>query len=789
MKEIKKKAGKKIAAIVISALVFGAVCLLDFAGAFRFLEFKSYDFRVRLFAESRKPSDKIVVVLLRNESLEWAQRERGWGWPWPRKAYAEMLDFFKLSGADSVAFDIIFSEPSVFRNSRQDEIIDNMMQNLEMAQAAIAEGQSRGPMLREVMRSLGELSAREDDASFARASQEFGRAVQTVLFTRQSNVFNWPPDLDNPVFNLSGFENFPHRFDSHGAQGALLPIQEIRNSAGALGCITGTSDSDGVFRRMNVFSLFDGKAVPGLSSASLIVSGYGNDISFNQKNNSIRWGGFNIPVDRNGASLLRFRGDLSRYFPYNAEHILQSLEAVNKGEEPILPLEDFEKAHVFIGYWADGLYDTFSTPIASVYPGMGMHITMLDNILMGDFIRESGRWVNLLILLILVSLTVSLCLFSHRISIPVAGTLLAVTGIIAVTFAAFIWGGLWLLMVMPFAGIIAAFITATLYNYRTEGHQKRFIKSAFSQYLSPKVIEQIIADPSQLKLGGEKREMTAIFTDVRAFSTIAEALGDPQKLVELLNFYLTRMSNIILENQGTIDKYEGDAIIAFFGAPVHFDNHASLACRSAVRMKKAEIEINREALDNGLVNKAVMTAMVNKGILKSHDDPRPLFTRLGINTGDMVVGNMGTPNKMDYTIMGNAVNLSARLEGVNKQYDTGGILISEYTRNQLGDEFVLRPLSRVRVVGINTPLRLYELLDIKEEASSALLETVKNWEQAFAAYESSDFIAAGNIFQGIYSRDESDLVAKKYLERCKKFTASPPDSASWDNGVDNLTEK
>jgi len=343
-------------------------------------------------------------------------------------------------------------------------------------------------------------------------------------------------------------------------------------------------------------------------------------------------------------------------------------------------------------------------------------------------------------------------------------------------------------MVTFLAGIVSAFISTTLFNYATEGSQKRFIKSAFSQYLSPTVIDRIIADPSQLRLGGEKREMTAIFSDVRAFSTISEALGDPQKLVELLNHYLTRMSNIVLDNQGTIDKYQGDAIIAFFGAPLHLDQHASLACRSAVQMKKAEKDINREALASGLITGEVLEALVRKGILESRDDPCPLLTRLGVNSGEMVVGNMGTPTKMDYTIMGNAVNLTARLEGVNKQYETG-IMISEYTRDQIGDEFVVRPLSRVRVVGINTPLRLYELLDITAEAADETLEMVKRWEQAFIFYEQKQFFAAAMIFEEIFQRNTADLAAKKYLERCRMYHDSPPDEQAWDNGVDNLTDK
>jgi class 3 adenylate cyclase len=303
------------------------------------------------------------------------------------------------------------------------------------------------------------------------------------------------------------------------------------------------------------------------------------------------------------------------------------------------------------------------------------------------------------------------------------------------------------------------------------------------------VIEQIIADPSQLKLGGEKREMTAIFTDIRSFSTISEALGDPAKLVELLNYYLTRMSNIILENHGTIDKYEGDAIIAFFGAPVHMPDHAALACRSAILMKQAEIEINKEVLAQGLITGKVMEAMVHKKILQRVDDPNPLYTRLGINTGEMVVGNMGTPNKMDYTVMGNAVNLAARLEGVNKQYNTGGILISEYTQATIGDGFLSRGLSRVRVVGVDTPLRLYELLDLRENAPEAMLDMLGLWDRGFSAYEGRNFPEALELFKTIYRENNRDRVAKLYLDRCEKYIAVPPAPETWDNGVDNLTEK
>jgi adenylate cyclase len=244
------------------------------------------------------------------------------------------------------------------------------------------------------------------------------------------------------------------------------------------------------------------------------------------------------------------------------------------------------------------------------------------------------------------------------------------------------------------------------------------------------------------------------------------------------------MSNVVLANGGTIDKYEGDAIISFFGAPGWIENHAAQACRSAIQMKKREIEIVGNIMKpDGEFFKPLNKLMENNVVRKQ----RPLYTRLGINTGDMVVGFMGTPAKMDYTIMGNAVNLAARLEGVNKQYDTRGILISEYTREEIGDEFAVRPLSRVTVVGIPVPLRIFELLEIKSDAPQPMLDMIGFWEEALKTYESRDFENAEKIFNNIYQDDPEDTTAKYYVNRCVKYISFPP-PRDWD-GVDNLTEK
>jgi adenylate cyclase len=335
------------------------------------------------------------------------------------------------------------------------------------------------------------------------------------------------------------------------------------------------------------------------------------------------------------------------------------------------------------------------------------------------------------------------------------------------SFLLFMAGGIFLGPLGPMLAMISALAVRETISFVGTNREKLFLHSAFSRYLSPQVISEIIADPSKLNLGGEKREMTAIFTDIQDFSTISEKL-DPAELVRLLNSYLTKMSNIIMENMGTIDKYEGDAIIAFFGAPLYQEDHAKLACRSALTMKNAERELNVTIMENNL-------------------SPLPLFTRIGINTGDMVVGNMGAENKMDYTIMGNAVNLAARLEGVNKQYRTGGILISEYTKGKTGDEFVCRSLDRVRVVGINTPVRLYELLGLRDDIDAQQAEYLAAWEKAIGLFEQGFFEKAEEAFSLLAKKRPEDHTAKIYADRCTNYLQSPPPDG-WD-GIRNLMEK
>jgi adenylate cyclase len=478
----------------------------------------------------------------------------------------------------------------------------------------------------------------------------------------------------------------------------------------------------------------------------------------------------------------------AEYIREEAEYIAQLSEYLNTvvkqyGDSQSQLREVFAGKFCVIGRVDVGTTDIGVNPFYGKYVNVGTHGVVLDTILSQSFINPvHPLWSAALcpVLALLLMLALRRLRPALRSGLGLGGTIL--TGLLC--FILFRYFGIFIGPLAPVLSAVVAVVIRELVSYLASEKEKQFINKALSTYVSKEVVAELVANPSLLQLGGSKRQMSAIFTDIQSFSTISEQL-DPEQLVQLLNRYLTEMSDIIMENMGTIDKYEGDAIIAFFGAPVHREDHAALACRSAVRMKRAEAELNRELIEQGLITDGVLKALKNKGVRLDDDAPLALYTRIGVNTGEMVVGNMGTSNKMNYTIMGNAVNLAARLEGVNKQYHTGGILISEYTRNEIGDEFICRSLDRVRVVGINTPVRLYELLGLRDEAG--LREAQAAWEKALALYEKRQFPAAEEIFRSITAGDEKDGAARLYLDMCRDYIAIPPPD-DWD-GVNNLSQK
>ena len=572
----------------------------------------------------------------------------------------------------------------------------------------------------------------EDDQALCRAEKESGKVVQTLFVSEDGD-----------------------------SKKGLFPLPSIMNNAAILGNITSCMDKDDIIRRGRLSYEFEGKTYPTLGTAPLFLQGK-EDFSA-------------LPLLKDDTVLLRYQKNLNSYIPYSIKDILSSYDSWKKGEEGIFLPEDFEDAYVFIAYYAPGLFDICSVPVSQVYPGVGVHITTLDNYLSDSFIKKTPALFEVLFFILLsfiASLGVSFASLrpSQRQSIIVM-ILTFFTGIIlslALPYLLFIYG-IWLQLAISLFAFLLSFIVSTSLSFAMEGKQKRFIKSAFSQCLSKEVVNQIMNDPSSFTLGGKTYNMTAIFTDIEKFSSFSELLTARQ-LGALLNYYLTFMSDIIISHKGTVDKYEGDAIVAFCGAPVEMPDHAKRACAAAVEMKKAEIIMNQEILEIVKNNKNEKTDDdLYEAFKIMAANKKKLFTRIGINSGEMIAGYFGSKMKKNYTMMGNNVNLASRLEGVNKQYSTGGILISEQTRKLLDEDFMLRKLDQVQVVNVNTPVRLYELIDIAQNKDEKLVFYLEKWDQALDLFEKKDFASALNIFTELSKEREDDRVCRYYIRLIEKY--------------------
>lgn len=425
-----------------------------------------------------------------------------------------------------------------------------------------------------------------------------------------------------------------------------------------------------------------------------------------------------------------------------------------------------EGALSIIGNTATGTSDMGNNPFQQRYPNVGTHANIYNTIMSQQFITPVPRWVSWIISFALA--LVSALAFRRIKSLRgrIFYGILSMIAVFVVFSAIMATTRIYLQMFVPLMTVSIIFVLVSILRFVFSEQEKSFLRKAFTMYLSSDVVSQIVADPSLLKLGGEEKQITALFTDIKSFSTLSEKVT-PEHLVEILNRYLTLMSDIVLEQKGTIDKYIGDAIVSFFGAPLDLPDHASRACLAAVRMKQAEKSLNDDMIASGFT-------------------PMPVYTRIGINTGAMVVGNMGTDNKMNYTIMGNDVNLAARLEGVNKKYGTW-ILVSESTWNQTNGMFLGRKLDRVRVVGIDTPVQLYNIMGVKAESSGRQVALADRFNEAIDAYREKRLSDALILFTKCAELDPEDDASRIFLERVRELikTGIPAD---WTDIV-NMTSK
>jgi len=434
-----------------------------------------------------------------------------------------------------------------------------------------------------------------------------------------------------------------------------------------------------------------------------------------------------------------------------------------KTVELVIRTEDLKNKIGIIGLTATGTSDIASIPLHNEYPGVGTYHNTINTIMQREFINTPGKGVAFLIIIV-VALFIGFIVQKLTARKSLAAAILGFLFINLLTFYVFIVHSIWLEQLGINLALLLPSVTIISIKLVSEESQKKFIKGAFSRYIAPDVIDQIMLNPESLELGGENRRITIFFSDVAGFSTISEKLSPPE-LVALLNEYLSEMTDIIISHGGTIDKYEGDAIMAFYGAPQPYIDHELRACKAAIDMKKKLREMQEKWRGIG-----------------QHE----LFVRMGMNTGLAVVGNMGSKMRMDYTAMGDSVNLASRLEGANKFYGTTA-MISENTYSNAKDFIDVRKLDIIRVIGKTEPIIIYELLGMKGTLPQKVYDAIELYNSGMEMFGEHQWKKAMKFFNDALVILPDDGPSKTYVGRCDEFLRKPP-SKNWD-GVYSMKTK
>lgn len=700
------------------------------------LDLISYDTRLHL-SMPRGIDRRVVIVDIDEKSLA----EEG-HWPWPRHRLATLVDLmFEHYKVGVVGFDVVFAEPD--HSSGLPVLRD-------LAAGKLKENRDFQTLFPDLETQL--------DYDQRLASALRGRGV--VLGYYFGDLPRTTGQLPPPVFDAATLGGRKIGSVSAIGYGANLPL--LQEAAAGAGHFTPSTDVDGVTRRIPLVVEYKKNYYDALVLAMVRVildHGQGKpEVTPEFTKAGLEWlrvGNLRLPVDNLGQTLIPYRGKRGS-FPYvSATDVLHSR---------IAP-EALEQAVVLVGTTAPGLMDLRSTPVGEVYPGVEVHANLIAGIF-DHTIKERPTYTLdadvLQTLLIGGVAVVLLPLFNPLLATITTGGLFAVS--LVWNFAAWHLGNLVLPLAPLLILIMVLYALEMTFGYFLESRTKHQITHLFGQYVPPELVEEMSRDPSNFSMEGSSREMSVLFSDVRNFTSISEGL-DPRSLSRLMNAYLTPMTRLIHHERGTIDKYIGDAIMAFWGAPLDDPDHAYHAVRAALALQRQAREITEEFRTLGWPE-------IRIGV--------------GINTGMMRVGNMGSQFRTAYTVMGDAVNLASRLEGLTKQYGVT-LIVGERTRALLPN-FVFRELDRVRVKGKKEPVVIYEPLATHiNELDARLSEELKSYRQALHYYRAQEWERAAVAFFRLREKFPKTNLYNMYLERTEFFRANPPEK-DWD-GVFVFTTK
>ena len=715
----------------------------------RFMELKALDLRM-VSRGKLATSGETVIAAIDEKSLGELGR-----WPWPRTTIARLVDKLKGGGAKAVGIDMVFSEPD--QNSSLSTVVDL---SKEVKKMGITDKRVQELLDKKKL-------ATNTDAALAKAIKSAKNVTLGYFFLKSSKeaehigekeIEAAAENITNSRYQMiQGETRDESALANVTAYSAVTNLKLLSDAAENSGYFNAFPDSDGTFRWAPLAIKFQDNYYLPLSLSLIMQYLDWPMLTLNMAKfgiAGIKIGNVNIPTDETGRMLVNYYGP-GRTFPH------YSISDIIKGK---LSPDTFTDKIVIVGATAIGIYDSRVTPYSSVYPGVEIHATAIDNILHGNFLhRSSGTQLLDVCAIVFFGLLIGIAVPRVR---AVQGMFLSLLVLIAfVLINAFIFSryNLWLNIIYPAITMIMIYLGITVYRYITEEREKKKIRGAFQYYLTASVINEMLKDPTKLKLGGDKKDLTVLFSDIRGFTTISEKLT-PEDLVHLLNEYLTAMTNLVFKYDGLLDKYMGDAIMAVYGAPLDQPDHAIRACRTALDMMEELKKLQKKWADEG----------------------RPAFDiGIGINSGDMVVGNMGSDMRFDYTVMGDMVNLGSRLEGINKEYGTN-IIISEYTYAAIKDALFCRELDSVRVKGKKLPVKIYELLCEKKDAEK-WEKAVSLFEEGLSKYKQGLWDEAMATFRKVLEVRPGDAASKLYIARCEELKKNPPGGA-WD-GVFIMTRK
>ena len=663
-------------------------------------------------------------------------------WPWPRTRIADLIDKLTALGAVVIAFDIVFAEPDRLNPAVAADTIRNLDEETRAKLRALpSNDQILADAIRRSRVVLGQ-------SGFPYVLGEFDKSL--------------------PVTGLAmrGEEPQPFLIDFPGL---LRNVQVLEEAAAGRGLFTIKNERDGIVRRVPMIMLAQGATMPSLSFEMLrVASGSGTILTKAEKAGlqSVGVRGFEIPTDRNGQVWVHFaRRDPSIY--------VSALDVL----EGRVPPEKIAQKLVLVGTSAVGLLDVKTTPVDPVMPGVEIHAQVLESVLSRTVLSQPsyGIAAEFFAALVLGILVIAFAPMLGPVTLVAVGAVFAAV-LIGTSWYFYTQHRLLIDFTYPMLSTTSIYLTLIFTSFVREQKQRRQIRSAFGQYISPALIEQLAQSPEKLQLGGEEREMTIMFSDVRGFTTISESYKhDPQGLTALMNRFLTPLTNAILDRKGTIDKYMGDAIMAFWNAPLEDTEHQLNACEAALDMLERIDELNRERE------------------IEAEDGGHtyiPINVGVGLNTGTCVVGNMGSNLRFDYSVLGDSVNLASRLEGQSKDYGFP-IIIGSKTAMAVKEKFAILELDFIMVKGKTEPEVIYAIAGREDMAQSGRFQRLRNltiemlacyrnraWDDALAAIERGRKTDDANALEYLYNL---------YETRIRGYKENPPPE-DWNGAFALLTK-